>query len=809
MKKSLSHFLHIVFALVVVFACTKDVGLVTEVEFSLTEQHEQEGYVNVALPTTVTVTPEAELEGYEYFITYSVSNGEGHYEDGEGNILPAGEKIALSPLSTSIHYVGSTVGEHQVHITAEDSFGFTEEIALSYTLTEVPVTWTATSPITQIELNKTAPITVTFDTGALVSAATYERNYKITTGSGSLNALSTEEVAPDGYTPIVPGTHQFVFAPDALGVVVIEFHLRDSNGQELLTKLEFEVVAQIVVASKDITALSINGVSGTINNTDITIVLPSGTPITALEPVIAHTGASVSPDSGTAQDFTNPVTYTVTASDNTTKTYTVTVAIEEVTGITVSPTTATVTVGGTQQLTAAVIPSNSSNQGVNWTSSDPSIATVDVNGLVTTIAVGEVTITVMSNGNGNITATSVITVTTAAFPVTGITVSPATATVSVGATQPLTATVTPSNANQSVVWSSSDTSIATVDTNGLVTTVSAGTATITATSGSDATKFGSSTITVTAAQSSTKDITAFSINSVAGVISGTDIAVTLPSGTDALALIPAITHNGASVSPVSGTAQNFTSPVSYTVTADDNSTKIYTVTVIVAAANQLPTANAGPDQTIRLPTSSVTLSGSGTDNDGSIVSYLWENLVPLQPATIASPNAASTNVSGLVPGTYGFRLTVTDNSGGTATDTVTLTVTNSAPIISFNKSTGLYIAPAGSAVTVTITTDDAQGGGSADLRIHTESNGLGTTELLSLGYVWLVPTGDSIVKNDSGTFTMPANEQVYFFGRHIDIGTNITRITNITGITIQNGIGSSISDFMASGSNIGSTNNLR
>ena len=65
---------------------------------------------------------------------------------------------------------------------------------------------------------------------------------------------------------------------------------------------------------------------------------------------------------------------------------------------------------------------------------------------------------------------------------TGVTVSPSTATVAVSGTQALTATVAPATAtNQNVTWSSSDTDVATVDDDGVVTGVSAGTATITAT----------------------------------------------------------------------------------------------------------------------------------------------------------------------------------------------------------------------------------------------------------------------------------------------------------------------------------------
>jgi len=68
-------------------------------------------------------------------------------------------------------------------------------------------------------------------------------------------------------------------------------------------------------------------------------------------------------------------------------------------------------------------------------------------------------------------------------------------------------------------------------------------------------------------------------------ISGTNISITVPYGTGVTALAPTYTHNGASASPASGSTQDFSSPVHYLVTAQDPSTKDYTVTVTVAAAS--------------------------------------------------------------------------------------------------------------------------------------------------------------------------------------------------------------------------------
>jgi hypothetical protein len=93
-----------------------------------------------------------------------------------------------------------------------------------------------------------------------------------------------------------------------------------------------------------------------------------------------------------------------------------------------------------------------------------------------------------------------------------------------------------------------------------------------------------------------------------------------------------------------------------------------------AAGNIIPTANAGADQTITLPTSTVSLAGSGTDPDGSIATYFWTKISGPTAGTIANINSASTSVTGLVQGVYKFELKVTDNNGAAGKDTMQVTV---------------------------------------------------------------------------------------------------------------------------------------
>ncbi len=129
----------------------------------------------------------------------------------------------------------------------------------------------------------------------------------------------------------------------------------------------------------------------------------------------------------------------------------------------------------------------------------------------------------------------------------------------------------------------------------------------------------------------------------------------------------------------------------YRITVTDNDgatdTDDVSVTVSNAPANQAPNANAGTNRTITLPVNSATLNGSGTDADGTIASYLWAQVSGPSTATLSATNTAGITVSNLQAGVYTFRLTVTDNDGGTDADLVTVTV-NNAPKLKPNANAG-------------------------------------------------------------------------------------------------------------------------
>ncbi len=172
-----------------------------------------------------------------------------------------------------------------------------------------------------------------------------------------------------------------------------------------------------------------------------------------------------------------------------------------VTGVSLNKNATTIAIGANETLTATITPANADNQAVTWSSNNTAVATVNQNGQVTGVSAGTATITVTTQ-DGNKTATCTVTVPDpSADPVavTGVSLNKTSTSLTVGATETLTATVAPANAtNQAVTWSSNNTAVASVDQNGKVTAVAAGTATITVTT-QDGNKTAMCTVTVSAA----------------------------------------------------------------------------------------------------------------------------------------------------------------------------------------------------------------------------------------------------------------------------------------------------------------------
>lgn len=148
---------------------------------------------------------------------------------------------------------------------------------------------------------------------------------------------------------------------------------------------------------------------------------------------------------------------------------------QQVEGIKMDYDRLTLNVGDQSRLTALITPDNATNKNVKWSSSNEAVVTVDSTGMLTAVGSGSATIIVQTEDGGYIDMTNV----TVLQPVTSINLSETELSVKKGTVLWLSAEVLPDTAdNKKVTWSSSDTSLATVDQTGKVTTLAVGTVTI-------------------------------------------------------------------------------------------------------------------------------------------------------------------------------------------------------------------------------------------------------------------------------------------------------------------------------------------
>ena len=179
-----------------------------------------------------------------------------------------------------------------------------------------------------------------------------------------------------------------------------------------------------------------------------------------------------------------------------------------VTGVSLDKTELTLKSGEKATLTATVTPEDATDKTVTWTTSDAAVVAVD-KGEVLAGKPGKATITVKTNDGGK-TATCSITVEAATVAVTGVSLDKTELSLTEGGSATLKATVTPEDAtDKTVSWKSSDSAVATVDENGKVTAVKAGSATITVTT-KDGGKTATCKVTVTA---TSVDLKAVYVNS--------------------------------------------------------------------------------------------------------------------------------------------------------------------------------------------------------------------------------------------------------------------------------------------------------
>ncbi|WP_406661022.1 PGF-pre-PGF domain-containing protein [Methanolobus sp. ZRKC3] len=366
------------------------------------------------------------------------------------------------------------------------------------------------------------------------------------------------------------------------------------KGTEFAYDWEFNVRAKITSFRFEGIAPIVNGL---INETEkkVNLTVPYGTDVTALVPSIAHTGASISPNTGAAQDFTNPVTYTLTAEDATTKEYIVTVDVE--------PNTAkeiisfrfegleTIVNGAVDE--AAKMVSLTVPYGTNLKALVPAIThtgesitpntgvTQDFTNPVIYMVTAEdgttkeyrVTVDVALNTAKEITSFRFEQLDTVVFGEVNEIEKKVSLAVPYGTD--VTALVpTIAHTGESIA---PNTGVVQDFTNPVTYMVAA----------EDATT-QNYIVTVAVAPNTTKKITSFSFEGLEPIVNGVvdegekKISLAVPHGTDVTTLVPTIGHTGASISPNTEMAQDFTEPVTYRVKAEDATTQKYVVTVNIA-----------------------------------------------------------------------------------------------------------------------------------------------------------------------------------------------------------------------------------
>ena len=280
-----------------------------------------------------------------------------------------------------------------------------------------------------------------------------------------------------------------------------------------------------------VTGITLDKASATLSVGQSCTLIPTVTPENATDKSVVYTvtSSAVATVSGNGTvTAVSPGITTVTATTvdgGFSASCTVTVNAVPVSAVTLSKSELTLNIGATDALTASITPENATNKTLIWSSSDESVVRVSQTGNIDAVARGTATVTVKT-ADGDFTSACVVTVTAR---VTGVTLSKGSLSLGVGASETLTASIAPATAdNQAVSWSSSDTSVASVDQNGRVTAHKKGSAVISVIT-ADGVFTASCSVTVTVA------VTGVTLNQTSASVY---IGDTLP-------LTPTVTPSGA------------------------------------------------------------------------------------------------------------------------------------------------------------------------------------------------------------------------------------------------------------------------
>ena len=337
----------------------------------------------------------------------------------------------------------------------------------------------------------------------------------------------------------------------------------------------------------------------------------------------------------------------------------VTVTLAPVTSVVVSPAAPSVQVGQTVQLAATPQDQDGnplSGRVVTWASTNPGVAAVSGNGLVSGVAAGAATVTAVSEGQSGSVGITVTVV-----PVASVTVSPASATVTVGQTTQLSATPKDASGNpltgRTVTWATSNAAVATVSGTGLVSGGAIGTATITASSEG---RNGTATITVTSVPVATVSVSPATASLQVGQIVQLTASPKDASGNPLTGRVVTWTSSAPGVASVNGSGLvTSVAAGSATITATSEG-RSGTAAVTVTAPAPAPVAS------VTVSPATVSLAVGGTQQLTTTLRDASGNVLTGRVVTWASSNVLVGTVSGsgLVTGLVAGNATITATSEG-------------------------------------------------------------------------------------------------------------------------------------------------
>lgn len=436
-----------------------------------------------------------------------------------------------------------------------------------------------------------------------------------------------------------------------------------------------------------------------------------------------------------------------------------TITAPTISSIVVTPDGLTLGIGIGEQYTATAIYSDGSTQdlvsGVTWTSSAPGVASINSSGLATTVGAGSATITAKV---GSLTDTTQLTV--VAANLVSISVTPTPSSIAVGTAQQFSAVGSFNDGSTqlltSVTWSSSSSSVATINSSGLATAVGTGTATITATSGSVT---GTAALTVTGASVTAITVTPANSNMPVGTTKQFTATASFSDGSSqdvtASALWGSSNPAAAAINNqglVSSVAAGSTT-INAVLDSVTGSTNLTVTTVKLVGIAILPSNPRIEARTF------VKFTAVGTFSDGStggnLAGVSWKS---------STPKVASMRSSGTAFGKRTGSVTITASASGLK-GTTTLTVSNGTLV-------SLAITPANSIAS----------NGSKQQFTATGTFSDSTTQDITLNVHWSSSSASvATIANAPSTAGLATAAGV----GSTTIGANSGGITNSTSLTVQ------------------------